>query len=202
MKVQKAQIKKIIAEEIARALVEADDETVEVDIGKKPQSYYHGAGSRANTPAKKEAEALFNHFFDQYDPDALEFMMNHDPELEEIIVQLYGWNLFSYRRAYPEPGADTLVIAGEFKEEGKDIFNNEEEFLQRLEKHQYGKGKTAFAQAIDQGEENPARNVPVGKSATPGTREYEDLQRLMKLASIDPSDEPGHTVFAPRRKKR
>ena len=204
MKVQKAQIKKIITEEIGRALAEASqDDTVEVEIGEAPQLYYHGAGTRANTPERKEAKALFDHFFGRHHPDALEFMMQHDSELEEIIVQLYGWDLFGYRRSYPEPGRDVVFMAREFKDEGKDIFNNEGEFLRRLEKHQFTKGKEAFDQAIRGGEESAVPDVPVGRAATPGTEEYEDLQRLMKLANTGSRDDKtGNTVFAPRWKRR
>jgi len=204
MKITKADFKSLVVEAVQQALGEADDETVEVEIGKKPQSYYHGAGSRANTPEKKEAEALFNYFFDDLQPEALEFMIHNDPQLEEIVVQMYGWNLFDFRRVYPHPGTDTLVIANEFKEEGKEIIDNEEEFLQRLEQHQYAKGKEAFEKAKEQGEESPGRNVPVGRSATPGTAEYSDIQRLLKLAGQPESDPRGTapTVFSPRRKKR
>ena len=92
----------------------------------------------------RESERLFRHFFGHLDDNTLEMVMHTDPEMEEIIVQLYGWQLPGYRQNYDEPGTDTIRLAQDFEKEGKKIDGNEDEFLQRLHNYIYKKGKEAF----------------------------------------------------------
>jgi hypothetical protein len=92
----------------------------------------------------RESERLFRHFFGHLDKPTLEIMMHNDDEMEDIVVQLYGWQLPDYKRNYDEPGADTIRIAQQFEKEGKKIEGNETEFMKRLSSDQYTRGKAEF----------------------------------------------------------
>tara|TARA_Y100000310_G_scaffold206005_1_gene206355 strand:+ start:6318 stop:7061 length:744 start_codon:yes stop_codon:yes gene_type:complete len=93
-----------------------------------------------------ESERLFRHFFGKYDDDALEIIMHSDPDSEDIITQLYGWQLPGYKSRYDSPGTDVIHMARQFEKEDKQIDGNEEEFLDRLQKYQYSVGKSEFDQ--------------------------------------------------------
>ena len=49
-----------------------------------------------------------------------------------------------------------------------------------MEKYSYADAKKQFAAAKAWSDKNPARNVPVGQSAIPGTAAYKGLQDLFK----------------------
>jgi len=92
----------------------------------------------------KESERLFRHFFGDYDDDALELLLHNEPDLEDIVKQLYGWQLPEYRRHFDAPGTDIVKIAQEFEKEEKSIIDNEEEFMERLQAYQFKSGKEEF----------------------------------------------------------
>jgi len=211
MKISTTKIRQIIKEELQRVLTEQGDDdlppgagstkyavgriptkprdleldldkTQEVDVAaalKREQEAL--ADSQKAMTFREEAERLFNIFFADYDIDSLEIMTHNDPELEDIVAKLYGWNLNLFPHDV-QPSPTIVKVAQDFEKEGKGIIDNEGEFLDRVEKELYIAAKRKFAQS----KEHPpaaARNVQVGQSAIPGTKQHAQLQDLFK--SID-----------------
>ena len=139
-------------------------------------------GTQKATTFREEAERLFRKFFAGIDEDALEIMIHNDDELEEIVAKLYGWNLdlFPHDR---QPSPTIVKVAQDFEKERRDIVDNEDEFLSRVEQELYKMGVDKFKQ----GQARPpsaAKRVKKGQSAIPGTKQYSQLQDLFK--SIGP----------------
>jgi|TARA_R110000824_G_scaffold90631_2_gene221238 sulfite reductase alpha subunit-like flavoprotein len=157
------------------------DETEEVDVAaaiKREQE------SPAAPTFREEAQRLFNIFFADYDDDALEIMIHNDPELEEILAKLYGWNLDLFPHDV-QPSPTIVKIAQAFEKEKKVIVDNETEFLDRVEADLYQSGLAAFAQS----KSNPpdaATKVKKGQAAIPGTKQHSQLQDLFKIAKPRP----------------
>ncbi len=128
-----------------------------------------------SSPSKYvEAERLYRHFFGDYDEDAIEIMMHHDSQLEDIIKQLYGWQLPEWKKYLDAPGTDVMKIAQDFEKEGKEIIDNEDEFFERLEDFQYKGAKAEFARLIPDADEEAAR--------------FHALRRLVKEKGMPPPD--------------
>lgn len=157
------------------------DETQEVDVAaaiKREQE------SPAAPTFREEAQRLFNIFFADYDDDALEIMTHNDPELEEILAKLYGWNLDFFRYDV-QPSPTIVKIAQAFEKEKKVIVDNETEFLDRVEADIYQAALATFAQS----KANPpaaATKVKKGQAAIPGTKQHSQLQDLFKIAKPRP----------------
>lgn len=211
MKISTTKIRQIIKEELQRVLTEQGDDdlppgagstkyavgrvpskprdleldldkTQEVDVAtalKREQEAL--ADSQKAMTFREEAERLFNIFFADYDIDALEIMTHNDPELEDIIAKLYGWNLSLFPHDV-QPSPTIIKVAQDFEKDGKGIVDNEGEFLDRVEKELYRAGKEQFART-KASPPRSARNVKVGQSAIPGTKQHAQLQDLFK--SID-----------------
>jgi hypothetical protein len=211
MKISTTKIRQIIKEELQRVLTEQGDDdlppgagstkyavgriptkprdleldldkTQEVDVAaalKREQEAL--ADSQKAMTFREEAERLFNIFFADYDIDSLEIMTHNDPELEDIVAKLYGWNLNLFPHDV-QPSPTIVKVAQDFEKEGKAILDNEGEFLDRVEKELYSAAKRKFAQSKEK-PPAPARNVKVGQSAIPGTKQHAQLQDLFK--SID-----------------
>ena len=64
---------------------------------------------------------------------------------------------------------------------GKSNTENLESLLTYIEKKFMDIGKDMFARVKADAPSRQARNVPVGRAATPGTQEYDALQALMKV---------------------
>lgn len=151
------------------------DKTQEVDVAAAIEREQKSPAART---FREEAARLFSIFFIDYDDDALEIMTHNDPELEEILAKLYGWNLDLFPHDV-QPSPTVVKVAQDFEKEGKAIVDNETEFLDRVEKELYNDAKRKFAQS----KENPlaaARNVKMGQSAIPGTKQHAQLQDLFK----------------------
>jgi hypothetical protein len=128
----------------------------------------------------------------EYSEEDLEIIVHNDEDAEDALGQLIGWfhPAFHDRRGrpiYDNPSRLGVKVAQEFKKEGLNIIDDAEEFVGRLEKYLYDETKAEFAQNI--ADRKPARNVKAGRSATPGTPEYEYLQNLFK--KIDAEQEFG-----------
>tara|TARA_R110000824_G_scaffold220505_3_gene407669 strand:+ start:2034 stop:2750 length:717 start_codon:yes stop_codon:yes gene_type:complete len=118
-----------------------------------------------------------------YTEDELEFMVTQHEEVADALSQLIGWfhPAFHDMRGtptYDNPSRLGIKIAQEFEKEGLDIVEDAEEFSKRVEKHMHGEARAEFAANV--AHRKPARNVKVGRSATPGTPEYDHLQKLFK----------------------
>jgi len=174
MKISTTKIRQIIKEELQRVLGEASDDQATTIYGPragkklagKSAGRFVGTGAsydpdktqevdvaaaikqEQESPAaptfRDEARRLFNIFFVDYDDDALETLVHNDPELEEILAKLYGWNLDLFPHDV-QPSPTIVKIAGQFEKEGKGIIDNEAEFLKRVEEDLYAVGLRDFA---------------------------------------------------------
>ena len=123
-----------------------------------------------------------------YTEEELEFMVTQHEEIADALSQLIGWfhPAFHDMRGtptYDNPSRLGVKVAQEFEKEGLDIVDQADEFQKRVEKYLYDETKIEFAQAKAWADKNPARNVKVGRSATPGTPEYDYLQKFFKKAA-------------------
>ena len=62
------------------------------------------------------------------------------------------------------------------------MVDHADEFQKRVEKYMHSDAKAQFATNI--ADRKPARNVKVGRAATPGTSEYDYLQKLLKKDAV------------------
>jgi len=107
---------------------------------------------------RERATKVYEEYFGTYGPGALERMTHTDPELYEILSKLAGWDteerilpsgrkwrihdLFPYDR---QPSPTFVEVGLEFLKAGKDILDNEAEFLSSVEKKLYAVGLRDFA---------------------------------------------------------
>jgi len=107
---------------------------------------------------RERATKVYEEYFGTYGPDALEIMTHTDPELYEILSKLAGWDteertlpsgskwrihdLFPYDT---QPSPTFVEVGLEFLKAGKDILDNEAEFLSSVEKKLYAVGLRDFA---------------------------------------------------------
>ena len=118
-----------------------------------------------------------------YTEEELEFMVTQHEDIADALSQLIGWfhPAFHDMRGtptYDNPSRLGVKVAQEFEKEGLDIVDQAEEFSKRVEKYLYDESKGEFA--ANKAHRQPARNVKVGRSATPGTPEYDYLQKFFK----------------------
>jgi hypothetical protein len=76
-----------------------------------------------------------------------------------------------------------VKVAQEFEKEGLDIVDHADEFQKRVEKYLYDETKREFAQATAHRDAQPLHrdfDRPPSRSATPGTPEYDYLQKFFK----------------------
>jgi len=118
-----------------------------------------------------------------YTEDDLEIIVTQHPDVEDALSQLIGWFHPAFHDSrgiptYENPSRLGVKVAQEFEKEGLDLIDHADEFSKRVEKYLYDESKAEFAANIDHRE--PARDVKVGRSATPGTSEYDYLQKFFK----------------------
>lgn len=119
----------------------------------------------------------------KYDTAELERMYRNDVEVANLIGQLFGWFHPAARDprgrpTYDHPGRTAVQVAQEFEKKGLDLIDNAKEFNDRIEKLEYESGKEKFKKAVASA--GPTADAEVGRSATPGTKEYDYLQDLFK----------------------
>jgi len=131
---------------------------------------------------RPESERLFNHFFGNYDDDALELLLHEDPDLNEIVRHLYGWDLNRFPKMR-EPNPPYVEVAQDFEKEGKHILDNEDEFLDRLEPamYRYGKRRAAAEKKYNR---PAAGSAKMGRASYPGTREDAELRGLFNVTDV------------------
>jgi len=131
---------------------------------------------------RPESERLFNHFFGNYDDDALELLLHEDPDLNEIVRHLYGWDLNRFPKMR-EPNPPYVEVAQDFEKEGKHILDNEDEFLDRLEPamDRYGKRRVADEKKYNR---PAAGSAKMGRASYPGTREDAELRGLFNVTGV------------------
>ena len=122
-----------------------------------------------------------------YTEDELEFLVAQHEDVSDALSQLIGWfhPAFHDMRGtptYDNPSRLGVKVAQEFEKEGLDIVDHADEFQKRVEKYMHSDAKAQFATNI--ADRKPARNVKVGRAATPGTSEYDYLQKLLKKDAV------------------
>ena len=128
----------------------------------------------------------------KYTEDELEFLVNQHEEVSDALAQFIGWFHPAFHDSrgtptYDNPSRLGVKVAQEFEKEGLDPVDNASEFIHRVEKYMHAEARKEVAANI--AARKPARNVKAGRSATPGTPEYDYLQNLFK--KIDAEDEFG-----------
>ena len=118
-----------------------------------------------------------------YTEDQIEFVVAQHEEVADALSQLIGWFHPAFHDArgtptYDNPSRLGVKVAQEFEKEGLDIVDRAEEFAKRVEKYMHAEARAEFA--ANKSHRQPARNVKVGRSATPGTPEYDYLQKFFK----------------------
>ena len=210
MKISKTKLQRIIKEELQRVLGEGDlspgqgstiygpraggslagqrsdgqtaqdpDKTQEIDMDPHLNSTDPWLAAETFRP---ESERLFNHFFGNYDDDAMELLLHEDPNLKQIIRHLYGWDLNMFPKMR-EPTPPYIEVAQNFEKEGKHILDNEDEFLDRLDPAIVRWGKARLAAQMKH-KRPPAGSAKIPKTAIPGTKEFDQLQDLFKFSGV------------------
>ena len=118
-----------------------------------------------------------------YTEDQLEILVAQHEDVADALSQLIGWFHPAFHDAggtptYDNPSRLGVQVAQEFEQEGLDLVDHADEFSKRVEKYMYDEAKAEFA--ANRAARDPARNVKVGRSATPGTAEYDYLQKFFK----------------------
>jgi hypothetical protein len=137
-----------------------------------------------------------------YTDEELEILVNQHEDVADALAQLIGWFHPAFhdsrgKPTYENPSRVGVRVAKEFEKEGMDPVDKAAEFIGRVEKYMYEEAKVEFAKNIASRE--PARNVKVGRSATPGTPEYDYLQKFFKKDAA--AKAKGSAPTAPRFKK-
>ncbi len=159
MKISKTKLHQIIKEELQVILREQEVAGEATTMPSAVASVIKREQDLPHAPTYRERAAkVYEEYFGTYGPDALERMTHTDPELDEIISKLAGWStedriLPSGRKwrihdlfPYDTQPSPTFVEVGlEFLKAGKDILDNESEFLNRVEKKVYAVGLRDFA---------------------------------------------------------
>ena len=127
-----------------------------------------------------------------YTDEELEILINQHEEVSDALAQFIGWFHPAFHDSRGEPTYDNpsrlgVQVAQEFAAEGLDPVEQAREFITRVEKYMHAEARKEVAANI--AARKPARNVKAGRSATPGTPEYDYLQNLFK--KLDAEDEFG-----------
>ena len=125
-----------------------------------------------------------------YTEDQLETLVAQHEDVADALSQLIGWFHPAFydsrgQPTYDNPSRLGVKVAQEFEKEGLDIVDNSEEFQNRVEKYLYDETKTEFAQAMAHRDAQPSHpdfDRPPMPSQTPGTPEYDYLQKFFKKA--------------------
>ena len=128
----------------------------------------------------------------KYTEDELEMLVAQHEDVADALAQLIGWFHPAFedsrgKPTYDNPSRLGVQVAQEFAAEGLDPVEKAEEFIARVEKYMHDEARKEVTANV--AARKPARNVKVGRSATPGTPEYDYLQNLFK--KIDAQDEFG-----------
>lgn len=125
-----------------------------------------------------------------YTEDELEVLVTQHEDVADALSQFMGWFHPAFHDSRGTPTFDNpsrlgVKVAQEFEKEGLDPVDKAEEFVRRVEKYMHADARKQFAAAKAHSDKNPARDVKVGKSATPGTAAHAALQDLFKKADAE-----------------
>ena len=200
MKITKSKLKQIITEELQNILSEVDPTKVldPVEMAKKRQADREARTSERLKKARLEGRArrLMKLLYPLTYRDEMVFTIKQNNDEGALTNSLFGF-MFPTATTMDKPNPflmdrveewiktrsgeeeTALEIAGRSKPE------NLESLLTYIEDKGMELGKVEFDKAKAHAEKSPARNVPVGRAATPGTPERAALDALMS-AEVPP----------------
>ena len=200
MKITKSRLKQIITEELQNILAEVDPTKVldPVEMAKKRQADRETRSERIRKRAEhlERARRLMGILYPLTYRDEMVFTIKQNNDEGALTNSLFGF-MFPTATTMDKPNPflmdrveewietrsgeeeTALEIAGRTKPE------NLESLLTYIEDKGMELGKVEFDKAKAHGEKSPARNVPVGRAATPGTPERAALDALMS-AEVPP----------------
>mgnify|MGYP006969372634 CR=1 FL=1 len=200
MKITKSKLKRIITEELQNILAEVDPTKVldPVEMAKKRQADREARADRIRKRAEhlERARRLMGVLYPGSTREEMAFTIKQNNDEGTLTNSLFGF-LVPTATTMDKPNPylmdrveewiktrsgeeeTALEIAGRSKPE------NLESLLTYIEDKGMELGKAEFEKAKAHGEKSPARNVPVGKAATPGTPERAALDALMS-AEVPP----------------
>jgi len=197
MKITKSKLKRIITEELQNILSEVDPTKIldPVEVAKKRQADREARAERARKRAEnlERARRLMGVLYPGSTREEMEFNISQNNDEGNLVDRLFGFmfpdvtmmdmpnpvlmdRVEEWIKTRSGEEETALEIAGRSKRE------NLESLLTYIEDKGMEVGREMFAKAMAYGEEFPARNVPVGKAATPGTPERATLDALMSAA--------------------
>ena len=200
MKITKSKLKRIITEELQNILSEVDDPMVldPVEMAKKRQADREARANRIRKRAEhlERARRLMGVLYPGSTREEMAFTIKQNNDEGALTNSLFGFLVpTATTMDKPNPylmdrveewiktrsGEEeiALEIAGRTKPENLDSL------LTYIEDKGMELGKVEFEKAKAHAEKSPARNVPVGKAATPGTPERAALDALMS-AEVPP----------------
>jgi len=146
----------------------------------------------AATNITDRALAILAVLYPKVSDDEFRFTLQNDDDEGNLASNLFGFLYPGVSGAKPNPqlmamaeewiGTFDNLADAPLEIRGRTNEENVESLLTYIEEKGYERGKAGFARAkAASAEAGAAKNVPVGRSATPGTEEYEDLQRMLKM---------------------
>ena len=194
MKITKSRLKQIITEELQNILSEVDPTKVldPVEMAKKRQADREARASERLKRARLEGRArrLMKLLYPLTYRDEMVSTIKQNNDEGNFADDLFGF-------LFPEvSGARTNSLLMDVVEEWIETRSGEEEtaleiagrskpenlesLLSYRDRRLPKLGRAEFDKAVAYGDKSPARNVPVPKSATPGTPAYDALDAIMR----------------------
>jgi len=194
MKITKSKLKQIITEELQNILAEVDPTKVldPVQMAKKRQADREARHAELIAKAKVfgRADRLMKVLYPGVGREEMAFTIKQTDDEGTLANSLFGF-MFPDVTNMDKPNPFLMDRAEEWiktrsgDEEialevgGRSNSENLESILSYIEDKGMELGKAEFEKAKAHGEKSPARNVPVGRAATPGTPERAALDYLV-----------------------
>lgn len=200
MKITKSKLKRIITEELQNILSEVDDTMVldPVEMAKKRQADREARANRIRKRAEhlERARRLMGVLYPGSTREEMAFTIKQNNDEGALTNSLFGF-LVPTATTMDKPNPYLMDRAEEWIKTrsgddeialevgGRSNPQNLDSLLTYIEDKGMELGKVEFEKAKAHAEKSPARNVPVGKAATPGTPERAALDALMS-AEVPP----------------
>ena len=200
MKITKSKLKRIITEELQNILSEVDDTMVldPVEMAKKRQADREARANRSRKRAEhlERARRLMGVLYPGSTREEMAFTIKQNNDEGALTNSLFGF-LVPTATTMDKPNPYLMDRAEEWIKTrsgddeialevgGRSNPQNLDSLLTYIEDKGMELGKVEFEKAKAHAEKSPARNVPVGKAATPGTPERAALDALMS-AEVPP----------------
>ena len=200
MKITKSKLKRIITEELQNILAEVDPTKVldPVEMAKKRQANREARADRIRKRAEhlERARRLMGVLYPGSTREEMAFTIKQNNDEGALTNSLFGFlvptaTTMDKPNPYLMDRAEEWIKTRSGEEEtaleiaGRSKPENLESLLTYIEDKGMELGKAEFEKAKAHGEKSPARNVPVGRAATPGTPERAALDALMS-AEVPP----------------